>query len=304
MALLAVLSILLAGGAAYGQSAYVPLTVINQNVYTADYLLGHQVYGSGNFELGQITDFIVDQSNGRIALLVLSDVPCFGNKKVAVPFGFLFKDQGGALKIDFPKDAPIAPPGTIGNEGSPCRYEAAMKPGVMSGAIDTAWVENVYRHYGYAPYWTEHGGTTMALYSCGSLVGSDVRIRQTEYGDKRMALTPCEISASSNVHASSDAHIGDMDMVAFVDDAVIDRDGHISYLILSDVRGRKDEFVAVPFSLVKGDAGGCRLEVSQDQLASGPRFNYDSHLGDRMYAGRVYSYYGVHPYWTEEGMVR
>ncbi len=269
ISLLAVFGLVLTGGYAYAQAAWVYTSPMNPNVYTADYLIGHMVYGLANYELGQITDFVVDQTNGRIALVVLSDVPCFGSEKVAIPFGLLMRDQGGALKINFPEDAPIE---MFGNASFPCEYREAMKPGVLHGTVDTAWVDNVYRQYGYAPYWTESGGErTMSLYRCDRLMGADLHIRGT-------------------------------DQVVRVDDFVIEPDGHISYVIFSDIPGRdRDYFVAVPFALVKGDdANACIVDITTDQLASAPVFHYDTDLGSRVYVERVYTYYGVHPYWTVE----
>jgi hypothetical protein len=266
IALAAVFGLLLFGGYAYATET---LRTYAQVPYTASYLLGHTLYGAGNRDLGQITDFIVDRANGRIAMVVLSDVPGFGAEKVAIPFGFIARDPGGALKIKFPEEAPVASLGTgTGTEEFPYEYRDAMAPGVLHGAIDEVWTENLYRHYGYAPYWTESSG--IDLYTCGPLMSADLRIQDSE-------------------------------AMAHVDDFVIEPDGHISYVVLSDVPGRDETLVAVPFSLIKSESADvCYFDISQDKLASAPSYDPSINLGDRVYVERVYRFYGVQPYWTIE----
>jgi hypothetical protein len=247
--------------------------------FSASYLLGHRVWGGGSWELGTIENFVIDQTNGRVALVILSDVPGYGSRKVAIPFGFLTRDQGGVLKAVFPPETPVGfgadtSIGDVNMTGSDGRfpYSLALAPGQLQDEYDVAWVESVYRHYGYAPYWTD-ADSSMVLYGCD---------------DQLM---------------NADFRLSDSDAFVRVNDFVIDPDGHVSYVVLSDIRDRQD-MVAVPFSLLRGDSpDACVFTITQDQLASAPSYNAASDFGNRMYVERIYRFYGVQPYWTEEVII-
>jgi len=241
----------------------------NWSPYTASFLVGHRVYGGGSWELGTISDFIIDQTNGRVALVILSDVPEYGTHKVAIPFGFLTRDPSGSLNVIFPPGAPVGfgstTPETSISTDARFPYARTLAIYDLKGIIDCAWVTNVYKHYGYAPYWLE--GSTMVLYTCGSLLGADF-------------------------------HLQNSDAVVRANDFVIDSDGHISYVVLSDVPGRKD-MVAVPFALFRGeDPNACVFAIPSDRLASAPAYAQGD-FGNRVYVQRIYTFYGVQPYWTE-----
>lgn len=65
--------------------------------------------------------------------------------------------------------------------------------------------------------------------------------------------------------------------------------------------GIGEKYHSLPWSTLKydTDVDGYRLDVTEDQLRSGPTFD-DAHTEtalDRAYQHRVYSHYGVNPYW-------
>ena len=65
--------------------------------------------------------------------------------------------------------------------------------------------------------------------------------------------------------------------------------------------GMGEKYHSLPWSTLKydTDVDGYRLDVTEDQLRSGPTFDdttADNAL-DRAYQHRVYSHYGVNPYW-------
>lgn len=65
--------------------------------------------------------------------------------------------------------------------------------------------------------------------------------------------------------------------------------------------GIGEQYHSLPWSTLKydTDVDGYRLDVTEDQLRSGPTFgetDRDTPL-DRAYQDRVYSHYGVNPYW-------
>ena len=87
---------------------------------------------------------------------------------------------------------------------------------------------------------------------------------------------------------------------ARVTDVIIDSSsGHIPLLVLSDVKGKGNNRVAVPFdTLNRTDRGIFGLNVTEYGIASAPVFHeWDAH--SRRYAERAYRSFGLQPPWTE-----
>ena len=267
-ALLAVFGLVFLGSYAYAGEGEMMYQPAGWNSFEASFLIGHRVYGAGSYDQGQISDFVVDQSHGRIALVVLSDVPGFGSKEVAIPCGVLTRTAWGSFTINFPPDTEIGP---LGFDTTP--YAQAMAPGEIHGAIDPSWAESVYMHYGQAPYWKEAAmGWSTEFYRGSRLIGAEVQLAEGGTAGK-------------------------------VDDFVVDfSDGHIPLAVLSDVPGRGDTRVAVPFgSLSRRADNTFALNFTGEKLASAPGFDQFRDLNNRGYAEGVYRYFGVQPYWTEVG---
>src|SRR5512143_4138907 len=69
------------------------------SAYEASWLIGHRVRTTTNGALGQISSLVIDKTNGRVALVVLSDVPNIGGEALPVPYGSI--TNIGAGTCDF-----------------------------------------------------------------------------------------------------------------------------------------------------------------------------------------------------------
>jgi sporulation protein YlmC with PRC-barrel domain len=218
--------------------------------------------------MGQISDVLIDQRNDRIALVVLSDVPGIGGRILAIPYGSLVRTGEHTFEFNFGERASVT-----GSEYDvdPFAYTLAMPP------KGSEWhgipVENIYRHYGQPPYWTEAGMHPLApmdLYRGSQLIGAEV---QGPYGEG----------------------------AGKVDDFVIDSsNGRIAFVGLSNVEGHGDAMVAVPFSaLSRTEDQAFALDIGRDQLAAAPSFHDYAEVGNRSWAESSYRFFGIQPYWTE-----
>jgi uncharacterized protein YrrD len=87
------------------------------------------------------------------------------------------------------------------------------------------------------------------------------------------------------------------DHVAYVDDFIINRDGHVAYVVLSDVGGIENRMVAVPLGIIsRKEEHLFTLHTSKETLFASPDFRW-SDGADREYAADVQRYYGLQPYW-------
>jgi len=89
-----------------------------------------------------------------------------------------------------------------------------------------------------------------------------------------------------------------------VKDFVWDSEGRISFAIVSHggVLGFFEKKVAIPYSALTYDNENryFTCAISKDRLAGAPEFENEEKLHDRSFAEEVYTYFGQHPYWTEE----
>jgi sporulation protein YlmC with PRC-barrel domain len=246
---------------------------VGWSTFEASWLIGQTVRSPGwGTPLGQISNLVIDQANGRIALVILSDVPNLGAEQVAVPYSSLVRtgEYTFVLNVGTREMGSYPEGNTLYTLTSPPAFSDLY--GIPS-VMDANWVSEIYRHYGQVPYWKETGEKPLAsmdLYESSRLMGTEV---QTSEG---------------------------MD-VARVHDFVIDSsDGHIAFLVLSDVPGRADAYIAVPFSaLSRRGENVFVLNTTEAKLASAPIFNKDQDLSNLRFAENVYRYFGQAPYWTE-----
>ena len=253
------------------------------NAYEASWLIGHPVTSTTG-ALGQISSLVIDETNGRIALVVLSDVPNLGSRVLAVPFRSIVRtgqeifefnpgemDTGVASEISDPymSSDPYMDAAT--------RSSSTSKFYGLPSEMDRAWLTEIYRHYSQVPYWTEKGErspTALDLSESTRLVGAEVLYPKGEGAGR-------------------------------VNDLVIDAwDGHIAFLVLSDVTGRGDTLVAVPFSALTSRGGNVFvLNATEEQLASASSFDRSEDLSNPRWAEDVYRYFGQSPYWTSGGQM-
>jgi sporulation protein YlmC with PRC-barrel domain len=247
------------------------------DTFEASWLIGYQVTTPREGYLGQISSLVIDNRNGRIALVVLSRVPNLAGEELAIPFSSLTRTGENTFEFK-PGRMEIGVPGPFSTDPYVDAITRASGDSELYGIpskIDPDWVSYIYRHYGQEPYWTEKGEHPMKafdLYENTRLMGAEVR---TTKGEE----------------------------VGNVNDLVVDSsDGHIAFVVLSDIVGRGDTLVAVPFgALSRTGENVFVLNTTRKQLASAPSFNGHADLSNLSYAENVYRYFGLQPYWTEGG---
>jgi uncharacterized protein YrrD len=88
--------------------------------------------------------------------------------------------------------------------------------------------------------------------------------------------------------------------IAYVDDFIVNRDGHIAYVVLSDVGGMEGKMVAVPLGIISREEEHLFiLHTSRETLFASPAFSWPD-ATDLRYAADIQRYYGLQPYWEME----
>ena len=108
-------------------------------------VIGSKVFNQQNEDLGKIEDLVIDADAGRIAYAVLSfgGFLGMGDKYFAIPweaFRFNFPDKHAILNVD--KKLLENAPG--------------FNKDTWPNMTDSAWGNQIFKHYGYKPYWEEH----------------------------------------------------------------------------------------------------------------------------------------------------
>ncbi len=247
--------------------------------YEASWLIGQTVNGRAGNYIGQISNLIIDRTNDRVALVVLSDIPGFGADQVAIPYRCLEISDSNTLTVRLP----IMATASFNNREDPDLYLLRQYPAdsplySIPKPIDPNWVAEVYRTYGLGvPYWTirgERAPSAIDFYQTTDLIGRSVE------------------SPKGKVEAK-------------VSDLIINSsNGYIPLLVLSDVGGRSNTLVAVPFGALKRTGKHpYALNIAGDKLASAPAF-YSSDLHKRGYVQQVDRFFGLRPGWTEKGHMK
>jgi hypothetical protein len=107
-------------------------------------VIGSKVVNAQNEDLGEIEDLVIDAGAGRIAYAVLSfgGFLGMGDKYFAIPwnaFRFNLAEKHAVLNLDKKK-----------LENAP-GFDKDNWPNMA----DSSWGINIYKHYGYTPYWEE-----------------------------------------------------------------------------------------------------------------------------------------------------
>lgn len=247
------------------------------NTFEASWLIGHRVLTPLGAELGQISELVIDRTNGRIALVVLSDVPNIGAMRLAIPYSSI--TNIGANTCDFDPGTMVIGPSLEPNyviNSDPYIYALTLgghpEIYVSTSSMDVAWLTDVYRTYGQVPYWEAAGQqepSSLELFDSSRLMGAEIQLSSGEAAGE-------------------------------INDFVIDSsDGHIAFLVFSDVPGRPDTLVAVPFGALSTRENSFVLDTSKDQLASAPSFDEFADLNNMRWAENDYRHFGLEPYWTE-----
>jgi hypothetical protein len=105
-------------------------------------ILGTKVINAAREDLGTIEDIVLDARNNRVAYAILSfgGFLGLGDRHFAIPWEALSFDLSQKLAVlDIDKDRLSNAPG----------FEKDNWPDMG----DASWGSQVYRHYGYEPYW-------------------------------------------------------------------------------------------------------------------------------------------------------
>ena len=112
-------------------------------VVSASKIIGEAVVNRQNEDLGKIHELVIDAKEGRLAYAVLSfgGFMGMGNKLFAIPWrAFEFAKPENKLILNVDKEKLKAAPG----------FDQDAK---WPDFADRTWGNNIYKYYGYAPYW-------------------------------------------------------------------------------------------------------------------------------------------------------
>lgn len=115
---------------------------LHPNVLSTNAILGDSVVNRAGENLGKIEELMLDLENGRVAYAVLSfgGFLGMGEKLFAIPFEALKLDASREhFTLDVDKDKLKNAPG----------FDMHNPP----QASDRTWGAEVYKFYGYKPYW-------------------------------------------------------------------------------------------------------------------------------------------------------
>jgi len=88
--------------------------------------------------------------------------------------------------------------------------------------------------------------------------------------------------------------------IAVVKDFVMDREGRIAFAILG-YKGESgmENLAAVPYSILFYNETNKEYitDITKERLASAPKIHDTGDLAGHQFAGEVYKYFGVRPYW-------
>ena len=105
------------------------------------HIIGANVVNAQNEDLGKIEDLAMDTESGRVAYAVLSfgGFLGMGDKLFAVPWNAFRFTADNKLLLNANKDVLKNAPG----------FDKDAWPDFAN----RSWGDNVYKHYGYKPYW-------------------------------------------------------------------------------------------------------------------------------------------------------
>jgi sporulation protein YlmC with PRC-barrel domain len=107
--------------------------------YRASRLIGSTVWTRGEEEVVRIHDLVIDHTDGRVAFLVVSDFVGMGGKTVAVPLDALSESKSfgeDVFALNTSKETLLDAPAFA-----------------WPNAEDRDYAGDLYRHYGFQPYW-------------------------------------------------------------------------------------------------------------------------------------------------------
>ena len=260
------------------------------NTYEAGWLIGHRVYSPVGGNLGYISDLLIDRDDGHVALVILSDVPGFGDRFVAAPFGALERTGENFFQLNF-GERDIAIANTYFEDRYAYELTRSMDTVGLSrvpSAIDPLWADTVYRFYGQTPYWTE-----------GKTPRPDIMVYRTA---EPINLEFLFGSAGSSALLGATVESSGGNAVARISDLVVDsRDGRVALVVVDRVPGRDNSMVAVPFGELSMSGNAFAFNFTENRLAAAPTYYEFADANNPQKAEDSYRYFGLQPYWSEGG---
>jgi sporulation protein YlmC with PRC-barrel domain len=233
----------------------------NWGVAEASRMIGTRVYSPDGGFLGLIRDLMIDRENGDVVLAILSVVPGFRDRFLAVPFIALRQTGINTHQLSFGRKIALT-----GTDHDPYAYDLerhAETVGVnhIPPKIDTRRVKALYRYYGQTPPWKTFPSGVL---SSRKLIGVVVESKDRKW-------------------------------VARLDDLVIDKkNGRIAFLLLNNIPGRDGSSVLVPFEELRKHGDCFVLDISGTKLESAPDFVAPD-LSSEQRGEEIYRFFGVEP---------
>ena len=125
---------------------------MNKYLVPARRLEAYDVVNGDGQDLGQVQDFMIDMTTGRVAYAVVAfgGTLGFSDKWIAMPFEALcWAPDHKKFTVDLKPEVLEQSPG-IDKDKWPDHYTES----------DTGWMDNLYNHYSCTPYW---GNDVMAM---------------------------------------------------------------------------------------------------------------------------------------------
>jgi len=116
----------------------------NPRIISATTLIGDPVHNSQGENLGELKELMIDMNSGTVSYAVLSfgGFMGLGDKLFAIPWqAFSLDADRHALVLNVDKE-------TLENASG---FDKDHWPETTED--DDSWLTDVYRHYGYGPYW-------------------------------------------------------------------------------------------------------------------------------------------------------
>jgi sporulation protein YlmC with PRC-barrel domain len=235
-------------------------------------LIGKPVNGEAGNYIGKISNLIIDEANDHVSLVVLSGVPGFGSDQLSFPYECLQRSGDQTFNIRFSGVVPASNGLQDPILNALKQYPADSPFFNIPEPISSSWVAEVYRTYGYLPYWVQSGEKTPAA--------ADFTEATRLLGTKVAAI--------------------EGKVCGTINDMTMDSSGRLDLLILSNIPGRGANKVVVPFdALRKNSDGSLALNVTGERLAMAPVF-HRSYANRTGYDERVDRFFGLAPRWTVE----
>ncbi|GAA0893702.1 hypothetical protein GCM10009122_33810 [Fulvivirga kasyanovii] len=126
--------------------SHINATNMNTQLISATTIEGTEVVNAKGENIGEIKDLMIDWENGTVAYAVLSfgGFLGFGEKLFAIPTEALEFDPSDqdTIILDIEKEHLENAPGFDKDE--------------WPTSADRTFINSIYKHYGYEPYWTKY----------------------------------------------------------------------------------------------------------------------------------------------------